>query len=368
MSKEKEYFSVKQLDRVAEDADYIVLYSTRSDGKSYATKSRALLDAFESIDENGVCQRQLAYMRRYDLDNRDAKITAYFADMPVQEITDGKYTHIVAYRKDIYFAHIDNGKIVRDVCIGRGFSIATAEHEKSLMYPKIFNIIFEEMTTMSGQYLYNEPTAFLHAVSSIIRDRLNCKVYIICNIISRFCPYFDEWGIPAEKIKAGEKVIILFDDEECETRTKLVFYHVKPTGDKSGMFNLGRAKDNITKGKYLTTLQRHLKRPPSNYRKIHTVVLEYEKFAYLMQFIYYTDYEFGNDYAWYISPKTSPVQKNTRVVTNNLAHGGRYVTDSFRGLTENEKRAFVYLFDSSKVFFSDNLTGTEFNNIINNFC
>ena len=366
MAKQKEYFTVKQLDAVSEGADYTWLYSTRSDGKSYAVKLRCLLDAFESIDANNVCHKQIGYLRRYDLDNKDKNITAYFADMPIEEITDGKYTHLISYRRDIYFAHLEKGKIVRDVLIGNGFSISALEHYKSLMYPHIYNVIYEEVTTMSGQYLYNEPTQYLHCISSIIRDR-KAKCWLVGNLIARDCPYFDEWGIPAERTKPGEKLEIIFNAEvEDEIPTKLVFYHVKPSGDVSGMF-FGRAKDNISKGRYYTDLQQHLLQRPSKYNKLHTVVLEYNRFRYLMHFIFYTDYDYGSDYAWYIEPKTTDVQKDTRLITNNINRGGKWVTDSFRGLTPQEDVAFRYLFDKSKVFFNDNLTGTEFWNIISNY-
>lgn len=361
---EKQYFTVKQLDKVSKGADYVFLYSTRSDGKSYAVKSRCLLDAYQSIDANGICRCQLAYMKRYDMDNKDRNITPYFADMPVQEITDGKYSHIVSYRKEIFFAHMEKGKIVRDVKIGNGFSISGAEHDKSLMFPEIRNVIFEEVTTMSGQYLFNEPTLFQHAVSTIIRDR-EAKVYLIGNKISRMCPYFEEWQLHAEKVKAGEKNIITFHDEQTDAKTTVVFYHVLPSGDSRMFF--GRAKDNITKGEYYTDLHQHLKKPHTSYSTLHTVVLEYDSFMYLMRLIFYRDYEFDNDYAWYIEPKTTPVQAGTRLITNQINRGGKLVTDSIKPLTDREKIAFDYLFDKTKVFFSDNLTGTEFYNILSNY-
>lgn len=364
MANKKRYFTVKQLDKVSDGADYIFLYSTRSDGKSYAVKSRCLLDAYESIDKNGICTKQLAYIKRYDMDNRDSKITPYFNDMPIQEITDGKYTHVVSYRKEIFFAHMEKGKIIRDVKIGNGFSISGAEHDKSLMFPYIYNLIYEEVTTISGDYLFNEPTRLQHAISTIIRDR-KAKIYMIGNKISRMCPYFEEWQLHAEKVKPGEKNVINFEDQETGAKTTLVFYHVMPSGDSNMFF--GRAKDNITKGEYYTELHQHLKQSSNHYTKLHTVVLEYDSFKYLMEFIYYTDYEFGNDYAWYISPKTTEVQKNTRMVTNQINRGGKYVTDSFRGLSINEDLAFKYLFDKTKVFFLDNLTGTEFYHILVNY-
>ena len=363
--KQINYFTVQQLDDISKGMDYVFLYSTRSDGKSYAVKSRCLMDAYASI-KNGICYKEMAYMRRYDLDNRDAKITKYFADMPIQEITEGKYTIVTAYRKDIYFGNMEKGKVKREVKIGSGFSIGAAEHDKSLMSPHICNVIYEEVTTLSGQYLYNEPSQFMHAVSTITRDREDAKVYMIGNIIGRQCPYFDEWQLHPERLEMGQSNIITFHDPEDDTETKLIIYKIRPSGSKNKLF-FGRTRDNITKGEYYTELQKHLKSRPEKYPKLHTVVLEFDSFKYLMDFIYYTDYEFEDDYAWYIRPKTSEIQKGTRVVTNSLSHGGKYVTDSFVGLSENEDKAFRYLFDRTKVFFSDNLTGTEFYNIISNF-
>ena len=363
--KQVNYFTVQQLDEVSKGMDFTFLWSTRSDGKSYAVKARCLMDAFSTI-KDGICYRQLGYMRRYDLDNRDSKITKYFADMPIQEITDGKYTEVTAYRKDIYFGNRVKGKITREVKIGSGFSIGAAEHDKSLMSPYINNIIFEEVTALTGQYLYNEPSQFMHALSTICRDRSNVKVYMIGNIISRQCPYFEEWGLHPEKLLPGTSNIVTFHDNEDDTTTKLIIYYVQPSGSKSKLF-FGRTRDNITKGEYFTELQKHLRKRPEHYPRMHTVVLEYDSFKYLMEFIYYTDYEYDDDYAWYISPKTSEIQKGTRVITNALTHGGKLVTDSFKGLTENEVIAFKYLFDKTKVFFSDNLTGTEFYNILSNF-
>lgn len=364
--KEPQYFTVKQLDSIGRGFDVVFLYSTRSDGKSYAVKSRVLLDAFNNINKEGICTKQFAYIRRYDLENKDSKIQKYFADMPIQEITDGKYTHLFVYSHSIYFGHIENNKKVKDVKIGDGFSIAGATHNKSEAYPYTDNIIMEEATERTGHYLYNEPSEFLHAVSTITRNRETAKIYMIANVVSRQCPYFEEWQLHPEKLQDGESNIVTFHDDEEDVTTKLIIYKVLPAGSKSRLF-FGRARDNITKGRYHTELQKHLKHPPERYTKLHTVVLEYDSFKYLLDFIFYTDYDMGSDYAWYITPKTTEVHKNTRLVTNQLTHGGKYVTDSFYGLSPDEVTAFRYLFDKTKVFFSDNLTGTEFYDIIENF-
>lgn len=358
----KEYFTVKQLDKIAQDGDYIFLIGERANGKSYSVKSRCLLDCYESIKGN-ICYKQLAYMRRYDLDNKDSKCTAYFADMPIQEITDGKYTLVTVFRKDIYFGHMDDkGKVVRDVKIGHTFSIGASEHEKSLMYPHMYNVIFEEVIAMTGTYLYNEPILFMHAISSILRDTRG-KVYMIGNTISRMCPYYTEFNLNAEHLKEGESNVILIDDENCEVMSKIVVHRCKSSGYNSGMF-FGRANESITRGQYITELYPHLKKKLKDYRVVYTCVLEYDGFKYLMNLIYYDE---DRDYVWYVQPKTSEIQKDTRLITNNLNRGGRRITSRFNGITPQEDLIFRRLFDGTKVYYSDNLTGTEFTRILPNF-
>lgn len=359
--KKQTFFTIKELDGLSKQADYIILIGERSNGKSYSVKSRVLMDAFESI-ESGVCKKELAYLRRYDLDCKDSLCAAYFADMPIQEITNGKYTLVTVFRKDIYFGHIDEkGKTIRDIKIGRCFSVSAGEHLKSLMFPYIYNIVYEEFVTMSGNYLYNEPLQFQHVVSSLARRR-KAKIFLIGNTISRQCPYYNEWNLNADRLKQGESNIVLFDDSD-DVNTKLIIHRCKSEKFNSGLF-FGRAADNITKGEYISEPYPHLKQNILQYRIVYTCVLEYETFLYLMRYIYYP---IDNDYVWYIEPKTSPIQKNTRVITDNKWRGGRRVSNDFKGINEKERFIFKQLFDKTKVYFSDNLTGTEFYNILTNY-
>ena len=356
MNRKNEFFTVKELKQIEKDCDYLFLVGERANGKSYSVKSHTLSQAFKSIHD-GICTCQIGYIRRFDLDCRDSMLEPYFADMPIQEITKGLYTHITVYRKKIYFSHLNkDGKIQRDVCIGNCFGLTSAEHYKSLMFPQIYNIIYEEVISETNKYLFNEPQKLQQLISTILRDR-NGKVYLIGNTLSRMCPYYKEFGlVNAEDLEQGNTNIYELDD------TIIKVHRTALTEHKSKMF-FGQSKKNITQGEYLTNIYPHIEEKLSSYDILHTVVLKYESFTYLMRFMKHKSKKY---YVWYIEPKTTPIQYYTRVVALEY-NSNVYWTRGFLALTWTEEQAFNMLLKQDKVVFSDNLTGTEFYNILKYF-
>lgn len=356
MNRKKKYFTVKELKQIEKDCDYLFLLGERANGKSYSVKSHTLTQAFKSI-ENGHCTRQIGYIRRFDLDCKDSMLEPYFADMPIQEITKGVYTHISVYRKKIYFAHLDdNGKIKRDICIGQCFALSSAEHYKSLMFPYIFNIIYEEVISENNSYLYSEPQKLQQLISTILRDRTG-KVYLIGNTLSRMCPYYNEFGlVNVEQLEQGNTNIYDVDN------TIIKVHRTASTEHNSNMF-FGQAKKNITEGEYITNVYPHIQDKLKDYDILHTVVLKYNNFMYLMRFMKHIKKNF---YVWYVEPKTSPIQEYTRVVALEY-NSDVFWTRGFLPISYNEDVAFKMLLNQNKIVFSDNLTGTEFYNILKYF-
>lgn len=356
-NRKRKYFTVSDLKKIEKDCRYLFLLGERANGKSYSVKSHTLKQAFDNIDGN-KCTRQLAYIRRFDLDCKDSICEPYFADMPIQEITDGKYTTISVFRKRVYFANvnIDTGKVERGVCIGQCFALSSAEHYKSLMFPNIYNLIYEEVISENNQYLYQEPQKLQQLVSTILRDRVG-KVYLIGNTLSRFCPYYKEFGLKGvESLDLGETKKYIIDDvvikvHRCNSRQ-----------NNTGMF-FGNAKKNIEKGEYITYSKPHLEGKLSDYNIKYTVVLKCDELMYLMRFLKHKTQKF---YVWYIEPKTTPIQYTTRVIANEY-NSNPYWTRGFLPMSHMEEVIFKELLKMQRVVYSDNLTGTEFEKIIDNF-
>ena len=87
---------------------------------------------------------------------------------------------------------------------------------------------------------------------------------------------------------------------------------------------------------------------------LYEMVMKYDDNMFLLEFMELPD----GVVTWYVSPKTTPIKPDTRVVSNELILSD-LATRSFKGLTEQEQKIFNYLKDD-RVIFSDNLTATEF--------
>lgn len=328
------------------DGVYNIILGERSNGKSYATKTGLIEACYKS-------GKQFAYLRRYDLDCKDAQCEPYFADVPVTELTNNEYSMISVFRKKIYLANPDeNGKIKRGQCIGLCMALTNSEHYKSLAFPDIDYMIYEEFIT-DKTYLMNEPTKLMNLASTIFRDRKG-KVYLVGNKISRLCPYFTEWELKqVPKMREDTIEDYIFHEDEVDIKIQVYMTHSK--GYNSGMF-FGQAAKQIIKGAWEASQKPHLEKPIEEYDIIYTMIMEFDQSRFMMQLLRpKTNIQ---SYIWYVTPKTSQIQKNTRVISNHY-NESPYFTKQFIPLSERESRIFQFL-EEGKIAYSDNLTGTEF--------
>lgn len=344
------YVDSKVIEKIP--ADYIMVIGARNNGKSYAVKSLLLNDCYKNDNE-------FIYLRRYSLDIKDSTCELYFADCPVSEITKGEYTTISVYRKQIFLANIDDsGKVVRGKRIGYCHALSSAEHYKSLSYPKVKYIDFEEFISQDGQYLFQEAEYKLfHYVSTIFRSRKG-KVFLIGNTLSRIVPYYREWGLQVvvKNQKQGEIRYIKHDD------ATLALYLTDSLNFNNGMF-FGNASKTINEGAYEVKSCPHLPKPIFRYKVLYNLVVWYNEFKFLCQLL--QDNEQSNNVFWFIQPKTTDIQPKTRVVTNHDIIDP-YYSKSWNDMTDMEL-SIINMMKKGRVCYSDNLTGTEFENIMKLF-
>ena len=351
-NKKLQYVKQSVIKKILKDCDYLVLLGERSNGKSYASKNLVLQECFEN-------DKKFIYLRRYDLDVKDSLCVNYFNDCPTESITNKDYSCIDVYRKQIYLSNIDeNGKVKRDKVIGYCHALSASEHYKSLAFPDVDYIIYEEMVSAANRYIYNETQALLQYVSTIFRNHKG-KVILIGNTISRLCPYYNDFNLNIEREKLGSVSKRVFHNDNGDD-TRMSIYLTDSLNFNSGMF-FGLAAKNITKGSYEVQEQPHLPRALNRYNTLYTIVVEYNNFKYLCEL--FQDKDDPSCIFWYVQPKTTEIQNNTRVISNKFNSDPCYTMDFRTALTEKEKKA-LGLFGSGKVCYSDNLTGTEFKNII----
>ena len=346
--KSKKYVQASVIKKI--NAQYIILLGGRNNGKSYAVDETCIDDAWNN-------NKHFAYIRRYDRDNRDTLNTEYFADKTelVKRITNNECNCITVYHKKIYFASQDmeTGKIEKVRECGRCFSIAEGEHFKSLQFPNIYNIIFEEFVSESGTYLNNEVNRFQDVISSILRGREG-HVYMIGNTISRICPYYSEWGLNKSVKKAVIGSIDYYNFNDG--KTQLALYFTAPLDYPASMF-IGNYSKTIKGESFRQDTHPHLDKPYRKYTVLYTMVFMYSPDnMFLMEFLH--DEESPNIYTWYVTPKTTPIQNGTRVVSPIFNMSALWTT-KFIPISDSEKKIIDFL-KIKKICSSDNLTGTEF--------
>lgn len=357
MNKKLDYLKANKVKKLVADCDWLLLLGERSNGKSYASKEYIFTECWKK-------KKKFIYLRRYDLDIKDSLCSRYFANVPVEAITDGKYTHVDVFRKTVYLSTYDEEtcKYKHGEIIGFCVALNNDERIKSLVYDDVDFICFEEIISKDGRYLYNEPDRLQNLCSSVFRQR-KANVIMIGNTISRQCVYYREWNLERiKKQKLGTCDRYLYKNDNGED-TRLSVYLTDSLNFNSGMF-FGLSANSITKGAYEVSRQPHLPKHISSYDVLYSFVLEHYDFKYLCQFL--VDKNDHENMFWFVSPKTTDIQEKTRVITNQFNPSPYYSRSLRECINEKEMKIFK-MFKRNKVCFSDNLTGTEFNDIIEEY-
>ena len=341
--------------------DYVILLGGRTNGKSYCIKEICIEDAW-----NDPLHKAMALVRRYDKDCRDQPNTAYYADNDelVKRITDGQADCIIAYRHTLYFAkrvitESHEVKMQKVKKCGYCFAVSSQEHYKSLQFPEVYNIIYEEFVAESDDYLPNEVRLFQNLISTILRDRSG-RIFMVGNTISRICPFYREMGIEKaiKNLKEGDINTIKY--ERMDGYVQTISIYMTHALDYSARFFTGKNVNSLKGHEYYSSEYPHLEKRLSKYEVIYTMVMKYDSNMFLMQFLKDTENE--NTFMWYVSPKNSPIQKGTRVITNSYSSDILW-TPKFNPLSEGEQTIFRYL-QLGKIVYSDDLTGEEYNRCV----
>lgn len=195
------FYSLKNI--LSKNAQYNVIFGERSSGKTFAI----LLYGLENYIKNG---KQMAYLRRYAEDfvgKRGQRVfEAIVEHGDIKRLTKGQWTSVYYYASKWYLCTYDEaGKRITDenpFCFG--FALASMEHDKSLSFPNITTIFFDEFLSRQA-YLTDEFVLFCNVVSTIVRHRDDVKIFMAGNTVTKYCPYFQEMGLTeVKKMEEGK--------------------------------------------------------------------------------------------------------------------------------------------------------------------
>lgn len=364
MPKKFKYYNIRDLLSKYPNAKYYMAIGERSNGKTYSALDYVLENYFTKGE-------QFAYLRRFNEDIKPKHMKQLFA----AHIEN----HVIAHHSEGRWNTVDYGSgkfipmmvptvdleadILRSTepC-GFAFDLNGMEHYKSISFPKITTIIFDEFLSRQG-YLPNEFQLLMNAISTIVRQRTNVKIIMLGNTVNRFCPYFIEMGLNhVKEQKQGTIDLYRYGDSGLEVAVEYCSSSKDRGGKSSDVYF---AFDNeqlqmITSGAWEIAVY------PTLTNKYRPKDVQFEVFfQFDAQFLHGELVANENEFFMFIHPKTSEIKNPDKDIvycdhpdqrwnwkTCLSKQGDKLSTTIMRLIREN------------KVFYANNETGEIMRNYL----
>lgn len=345
---------------IKKNALYNMIIGERANGKSYQVKYKKAIQPFLDNKEKFV------YMRRFKEEIKSSTIEAYFNDVDFVKLTNGKYNTVQYWRNRIYLANYDmeTSKLHRGEQLGYCMALNQEQNFAGGSYLDVTNIIFEEFMSRSI-YISQEPDKLQNLYSTIDRKRGTTKIWLVGNVITRACPYLVQWNLLKDVARMNQGDILVKEipvDEKNTIRLAIEYTgHIKD----STSFVFGNNADMINKGEWQSEPQPHLPKSYNDYTVIFRCLFIYKTFSYIGEVL--RDSE-TKEKVWFIYPKTKIYDNLYPLLTfSDIIKPSKYYnSDIYHCKIDNKRiQGFCDLFTEDNIFYSDDLTGTEFKNVIN---
>lgn len=174
-----------------------IIVGNRGGGKSYGAKRRGVSNFINKGEQFG-------YIRRYR-DDLKKPLEQFYKDI-AQEFPD----HECKVEGDKVYIRVKAGnekeKWTEKDIAGYGFSLSTANNKKSMSYPNVTMLIFDEFLLEEGnqRYLPNEVEKLLNLYETVARPGSNhprVTLWLLGNAISVTNPYFLYFNLKMPTLK-----------------------------------------------------------------------------------------------------------------------------------------------------------------------
>lgn len=174
---------------------FAFIVGVRGGGKTYGFKNWAIKDFLKT-------GKQFIYLRRYKTELTNCNLL-------FNDIKDKFPEHNIVCKGRTFY--------IDDKVAGYAVTLSNAMTKKSVPYPLVNKICFDEFVIMEGalRYIKDEVTQFLEFYETVARLRDDVKVVFCGNSISQVNPYFAYW-----KLFLNTERIQYFKDKYI-----LVYYH-----------------------------------------------------------------------------------------------------------------------------------------------
>lgn len=357
MTKQK-YYSLNRIKK--KNAVYNLIIGERSNGKTYAL-------LYESVKNYIKTGGQVAIVRRWKEDIKGKRASAIYnainENNVVYDLSNGEFEGIHYYNGRFYLCNYADGKPLynEDDCLGYVFALSDMEHNKSISYPKITLIVFDEFLT-KHLYLNDEFVLFMNTVSTIVRKRTDVKIYMLGNTVNKYSPYFQEMGLNhVPDMKQGTIDVYRYGDskltvavEYCDTKG------IKKENNFYFAFNNPKL-EMITGGAWEMDIYPHL---PYKYKPKDvqfTYFIEFNDKIYQCEIVLVDDITFT-----FIHQKTTDIKypETDLIYTMDYRPEMNYNRSVYNPVNAIQRKILWY-FQTDRVFYQNNSVGDEIKNYLN---
>lgn len=354
------YYSLNRI--LKKNATYNIIMGERSNGKTFAILDYAVKRFFEG-------KGQVAIVRRWAIDLQGRRASAIFSAINesglVLKYSKGKYSNIHYWSGKFYVCNVDEkGKAIYNEetdLLGYTFALSESEHNKSISYPNITTIFFDEFIT-NNLYLTDEFIIFMNTLSTIIRQRDNVKIFMAGNTVNKYNPYFEEMGLKhAGKMEQGSIDLYRYGNTSL---TVAIEYCASAEKEKKSNFYFAFNNPKlqmITKGSWELDIFPHLPKRYKPNQILFTFFILFDGSTYQGEVIDWIN----GDVGIYIHVKTSPLKDMNHDLIYSLDYSPKLNYNKTIGGSNIKADVKIgMLFKLGKVTYQNNDVGNAIQNYI----
>ena len=356
------FYDVRHLLKEYPEAYYYLVMGERSNGKTYSALDYALEKYFKSGE-------QFAYIRRFGEDIRKKQLSnlfsAHIENERISTLSGGEWSSVDYTGNKFRLARSKEDGTVEygEEPIGFAFDLNSMEHYKSISFPKVTTVIFDEFLSRQS-YLPNEFMLFTNSLSTIVRLRKNVKIFMLGNTVNKYCPYFGEMGLThIKEQKQGTVDVYNYSDSGLQVVVEYCASSSKHGGKESDVYF---AFDNpqlqmITQGSWEIAIYPHLPVPYKPMDVIADFFVSFDNELLHGKIIYTGE---GAPFV-FLHLKTTPIQdeENDIVYGQEPSHLPTHRV-GFAHYTDKVSKFILQCLRENRVFYATNEVGEIFRNYI----
>lgn len=363
---EQEYWLKDNLD--ATGANYRIAFSQRGPGKSYQTKC-------EAIDRWLETGKQFGLIRRLDNQLTIDKVAEYWSDMTAY-FTEKAHAVFLNFESFVIVPRsgkwtvygMEEGSSKKEPLgvIGYYFAVNCAERYKSVSYPDIDFVIFEEFMSESHSYLVGEFDKLMSVISTIKRRRTDFVIYMLGNTVDMNCPVLHEMRINVREMAQGDiKLFTYYGGKSGETKNTVAVEYIRPveqSEDSESFFIFNRQQENmIINGAWQTGDYPLFDEEEFYAAKIKlSIVLDHRG---IKLYCYFTEAKDGLPMAFVSSRRLGNRFKYFFITAKTDISRRQFAIESMLPIVKKIKMLIAECVNNANVRFASNYDGSDFDDI-----